>query len=1028
MTFRFVFCHGFLALIYSSTQAVDFNREIRPILADHCFTCHGPDASSRKAKLRLDDRDAALSKEAFVPNKPDESELVHRIFSDDPDEMMPPPEMKKPLTAEEKDILSQWIAGGAEYRGHWAFERVERPKLPKVPNRSQVRNPIDTFILSRLKQENLSPADEAPKHRLICRLSLDLTGLPPTPAEVDAFIHDNSPDAYEKLVDRLLDSPRYGEHMAVPWLDYSRYADSNGYQTDGSRYQWPWRDWLINALNRNLPYNQFTVEQLAGDLLPDATIDQKIATGFNRNHRINGEGGIIAEEWRIETVIDRVETTGATWLGLTLGCARCHDHKYDPFSQKEFYEFFSFFNNVPETGRLAGQSSNTKPLISVETPSFKAELKRLEQAVKDAEFRSRKSEAQIQQEIQAWLPGFRKQFAEDKPVWQPLDPESIKSTGGATFERQEDGSFLPTGKNSTHDTYVIRSPWVAGQFSGVLLECLPDDRTPNKSLGRYSNGNFVLTRVLAEIHGPGDQRTPVKLVRQEADYSQKGWSIKQVNDGNKSKGWAVDGPSRRKPIKAMFLAESPVMVAETAKLEVRLIHETLNQHNMGRFRLSATGASPATVGLGGPSIPPPVLAAAGAKKPDAQQMKVLTVYYNDFVAKTDTGLVAARKKLDEHRKSKLPTVMIMEEMPQPRKAFILNRGEYDHPGEEVSAALPAFLPSMPEGQPMNRLGLARWIAHRDNPLTARVWVNRAWEQFFGAGLVKSSENLGIQAAFPSHPKLLDWLAAEFMEPSQGLKVAGQPVRSWDMKGFHKLLVMSAAYRQSTRPANGDRSYTLDPENRLLSRGPRFRLSGEQVRDRALYVSGLLVEKQGGPSVRPYMPAGVWNETTRYGDLRNYKHETGEGLYRRTMYTFWKRTAAPPSMLLFDAPNREICTMKRSRTNTPLQALSLLNEVTFVEAARKLASRMLAPKGDSPDTRLRNGFRHTISRSPLPRELSVLSKGLAEDLAYFKSNPDAASKLLQFGESTPSEGDPAELAAYTLAANVLLNLDEFVTRE
>ena len=1027
MRFRYLLSLPFLCSP-ASADIPDFNRDVRPILADRCFTCHGPDAKSRKAKLRLDVRESALKKGAIVPGKPDESELVYRILSDDSDEVMPPPAMKKPLTLVEKEILSQWIASGAEYRGHWAFDRVERPVPPQVKEATKVRNPIDCFIRARLKEEGLHPSEEASRERLACRVSLDLTGLPPTPEEVDAFVKDDSQDAYEKLVDRLLDSPRYGEHMAVPWLDYSRYADSNGYQTDGSRYQWPWRDWLIDALNRNLPYDQFTVEQLAGDLLPDATQEQKVATGFNRNHRINGEGGIIAEEWRIETVIDRVETTGATWLGLTLGCARCHDHKYDPFSQKEFYEFFAFFNNVPETGRLGGQTGNTKPVIVVETQSYKAELARLEKALKQAEAKSRKSEAELGKEVRAWLPGFRKQFAGETATWSPLEPESIKSTGGATFERQEDGSWLPGGPNALHDTYVIRAPLVGDGFSGVLLECMPDARIPNKSLGRYRNGNFVLTRVLAEILGPGDRRTPVKLVRQEAEYSQKGWHVNQVNDGNNKKGWAVDGPTRRKPIKAMFLAAVPVKVGEGSQLEVRLVHETLSQHNIGRFRLSATGAPPDSVGLGGVTIPAAVQAAADAEEPDAKQMQVLAKYYRESVAKADAGLAAARQKLDNYRKSKRPSVMVMEEMPQPRKAFILNRGQYDEPGEEVTAALPAFLPSMPEGQPTNRLGLARWIAHRDNPLTARVWVNRAWEQFFGTGLVKSSENLGVQASFPSHPGLLDWLAAEFMEPSQGIRVSGRPARSWDMKAIHKLLVTSATYRRSARPADGQRAYEFDPQNRLLSRGPRFRLSGEQVRDRALYVSGLLVEKQGGPSVRPYMPVGVWNETTRYGDLRNYKHETGDGLYRRTMYTFWKRTAAPPSMLLFDAPNREICTLKRSRTNTPLQALSLLNEVTYVEAARKLAGRMLAEAGDAPDERLVQGFRLTLSRSPKSKELAVLAKGLSEDLAYFRANPEAARKLLAFGESSSPSGELAEVAAYVLAANVLLNLDEFVTRE
>ncbi len=1020
---------GWLVLLLNSAsaEAPDFNREVRPILATHCFTCHGPDANTRKAKLRLDEREAAL--EILAPGKLDDSELVHRIHATDPDEIMPPPSLKKPLSAAQKDVLKRWVAAGAPYAGHWAFSKPQRTELPKVKQANWARTPVDRFILARLEREGLQPAARANRERLICRLSLDLTGLPPTPAEVEAFLNDTAPNAYEKVVDRLLASPRYGEHMAVAWLDYSRYADSNGYQTDGSRQQWPWRDWLIGALNENKPFDQFTVEQLAGDLLPDATLNQKIATGFNRNHRINGEGGIIAEEWRVETVIDRVETTGATWLGLTIGCARCHDHKYDPFSQREFYQFYSFFNNVPETGRLAGQSSNTKPLVSVETATYKAQVAELETFVKQSEIAAKQAAAELPQLVKAWAPKFREELSGQKVIWHGVGEATVTSKGGAKFERLDDGSWLPSGPNAVHDTYEIRIPHAAGPFTGVLLECLPDARTPNQSLGRFSNGNFVLTRVEAEISGAKGKPQPVKITRIEADYSQKGWDIKNVNSGIGGKGWAVDGPTRRQPIKALFLAEQPVTLAEESTVVLRLVCATLNQHNLGRFRLSLTGATPAAVSLKGNSIPAEVHAALEAAQPDAKQLAVLEKYYRAHVANpvkaADDRVTAARKKLTDLSK-KLPTVMVMEEMAEPRKAFILNRGQYDQPGAEVKAGLPAFLPPLPEGEAMNRLGLARWIASGDNPLTARVWVNRAWERFFGVGLVKTTENFGVQAAFPSHPELLDWLAREFVEPTQGIRVAGQPARPWDMKAFHKLLVMSAAYQQNTKP-NTD-TYAVDPDNRLLSRGPRFRLDGEQLRDRALYASGLLVEQIGGPSVRPYMPVGVWNETTRYGDLRNYKHATDEGLYRRTMYTIWKRTAAPPSMLLFDAPNREVCTIQRSRTNTPLQALSLLNEVTFVEAARRLGGRMLRDGGDSMESQLTHGFLWAVSRKPTARELAVLRAGLKEDLAYFTANPESAQKLVAVGESAAPEDRWAERAAFTLAANVMLNLDEFVTRE
>ena len=1016
-----------LAIGSMAEEAPDFNREVRPILATHCFTCHGPDANTRKAKLRLDEREAAL--EILAPGKLVDSELIHRILSEDPDEVMPPPSLKKPLSAAQKSVLKRWVAAGAPYAGHWAFAQPQRPELPKVKQADWARTPIDRFILERLEQEGLQPAAEANRERLLCRLSLDLTGLPPTPTEVEAFLKDQSPNAYEKAVDRLLASPRYGEHMAVPWLDYSRYADSNGYQTDGSRQQWPWRDWLIQALNANKPFDQFTIEQLAGDMLPEATLQQKVATGFNRNHRINGEGGIIAEEWRVETVIDRVETTGATWLGLTLGCARCHDHKYDPLSQREFYQFFSFFNNVPETGRLAGQSSNTKPLVNVETAEHRASVAKLETEIKQAEAAAKQAAAELPKLVKAWAPKFSEELSGKKVIWQGVDEATVTSKGGAKFERLEDGSWLPSGPNATHDTYEIRTTMTGEHFTGVLLECLPDARLPNKSLGRYSNGNFVLTRVEGEIVPANGKPLPLKFTRIESDYSQKGWDIKNVNNGQSGKGWAVDGPTRREPIKALFLAGQPVAVPNEATVVLRFVCATLNQHNLGRFRLSLTGTTPAAVSLKGDSIPAAVRVALDAETPTPKQWAALEKYYRAHVANpakaADDRVAAKRKQLADLRK-KLPTVMVMEEMPAPRKAFILNRGQYDQPAEEVKAGLPAFLPALPQGAAMNRLGLARWIASPDNPLTARVWVNRAWEHFFGVGLVKTTENFGVQAAFPSHPALLDWLAREFVKPSHGVQVNGQPAKAWDMKAFHKLLVMSSAYRQDAKPRTD--TYAADPDNRLLSRGPRFRLGGEQLRDRALFASGLLVEQLGGPSVRPYMPVGVWNETTRYGDLRNYKNATDDGLYRRTMYTIWKRTAAPPSMLLFDAPNREVCTIQRSRTNTPLQALSLLNEVTFVEAARRLGGRMLKDADSSMEARLTHGFLWAVSRKPTPTELAVLRDGLKEDLAYFTANPEAAKKLLAVGESAAPDDRLAERAAFTLAANVLLNLDEFVTRE
>ncbi len=1018
---------------------VSFNRDIRPILSDNCLQCHGPDEHKRQAGLRLDLKAAATKAAesgdiAIVPGEADASELIRRIMATNAELQMPPPKSGKVMTRQQIELLKQWIAEGADYQGHWAFLPVQRPPLPAVKNDVWTRNSIDRFVLARLEREGLKPSTEASRETLIRRVSLDLTGLPPTLAEVNTFLADRGPDAYEKVVDRLLQSKRYGERMAMQWLDFARYADSNGFQVDSSRYQWPWRDWVIDAFNTNLSFDQFTIDQLAGDLLSNPTRAQNIATGFNRNHRLNGEGGIIAEEWRVETVIDRVETTGMTWMALTLNCCRCHDHKYDPITQREFYQLFSYFNNIAESGTLQGETRNTDPLIVVPTADQEAELTRLNGEVADAEKRVAEAIKLLPQFIAAWEPGFKVKLSEDGGVvWKTLQPTDVTATGETKLTRQPDGSYLASGPNPSHDIYRVMVPIAAGTFSGLLLECLPDPSLPQQSLGRFSNGNFVLSSVEAEITSSDlPAPLPVKFNRADATYSQKGWEIGLVLDGAANNGWAVDGPTRRDQTNAMFLAESALSVPANATLTVRLKHEALSQHNIGRFRLSMTSLPPSTVKLDSAKFPESLkqILALDAEKRSPEQRAELETF---FRANIDSPLKQAESAVTSFRQQQTnimaasPNVMVMRELPQPREAFILVRGEYDKRADRVSAGLPTALPAMPEGTPRNRLGLAQWLVDPAHPLTSRVWINRAWERFFGTGLVKTSENFGSQAEFPSHPELLDWLAAEFMQPTVAPAVAGQSAKPWDMKALQKLIVMSATYRQSSQvtPELVER----DPENRLLARGPRFRLSGETLRDQALAVSGLLVEKVGGPSVRPYMPEGVWDETSRYGDLRGYKHDSGDGLYRRTMYTVWKRTAAPPSMLLFDAPSREVCTVKRSRTNTPLQALSLLNEITYVEAARKLAERMLTEGGSTPIERLTSGFQFATSRRPTANELKVLIDGLTTDLTRLQQNREGATKLITFGDSKPPANlDSAELAAYTLTANVLLNLDEVITRE
>jgi len=1041
--------------IRADDQRVSFNRDVRPILSDACFHCHGPDDQQRQAGLRFDQRESAVAKSEsgetpIVPGDLLASELVKRITSDDKSIVMPPPDSGKTISPAQIETLKRWISEGAEYEGHWAFQKVVRPDVPAVSGNERhidfasSRNPIDRFIEARLKQANLQPSKQASRETLIRRVSLDLTGLPPSPQEVNAYLADTSPEAYEKVVDRLLSSPHYGERMALNWLDYARYADSNGYQSDGSRDMWAWRDWTINAYNRNLPFDQFTIEQIAGDLLPNPTRDQIVATGFNRNHRLNGEGGRIVDEWFVETVIDRVETTGLTWLGLTFNCCRCHDHKYDPISQREFYQMFAFFNSNDESGVLAPNGKNgdnTEPTISVATPEQEAELAKLQDQARDAEDKVKSLVDRLPELIAAWEPKFRKQLESESETWKLLAPKKIESTGGAMFAQQDDGSWLASGPNVAKDVYKINSPISSGPLGGLLLECFPDPSLPEKSLGRYANGNFVLTRIEVQVSAPTIKKSiEVKLRKGVADYSQKNWDISAVNDGNQSKGWAIDGPTKKEPRKALFAFDSLVNVPPEATLTVTLHHEALSQHNIGRFRVSVSSMNPETLGLDGTTVPKDVrdVLAVSPDKRKPKQKEALQKYFRESVPsellKADAALAQAMKKATEYAKS-LPSSMVMRERSTPRDAFILKRGEYDKPGDKVVRGLPAVLPAMPEGAPMNRLGLAQWMVSRENPLTARVWVNREWERFFGTGLVKTSENFGSQSEYPSHPQLLDWLAAEFMEPTVAPNVSGIAAQPWNMKAFQKLIVTSATYRQSSSSLTDAASSKhhpgtkIDPQNRLLWRGPRFRLPGEVIRDQALAVSGLLAPKIGGSSVRPYMPAGVWDETSKYGNLRNYKHDMDDGLYRRTMYTIWKRTAAPPTMLLFDAPNREICTVKRSRTNTPLQALSLLNEVTFVEAARRLAERILTEGGETSAERLAFGFQLVTARKPSADELRILQDGLNSDLARFSSKAPNADSLLTFGDAKSSSTlDKAELAAWTLTANVLLNLDEVVTRE
>lgn len=1027
---------------------ISFSRDISPLLSKNCFVCHGPDKEQVAGGFRLDDRQSATSAAdsgeiPIVPGKASDSEVMWRLKSDDEGLQMPPPESGKSLTPEQIERIGRWIDQGATYEQHWAFVPPSRAAVPQTEH-PRANSAIDDFVFDALAQADLSPAEEADRETLLRRVSFDLTGLPPTPEEIDGFVNDPSPNAYEKVVDRLLMSPHYGERMALPWLDHARYADSNGFQSDGSREMWAWRDWVIDAYNRNLPFDQFTIEQLAGDMLPEATPDQIVATGFNRNHRLNGEGGRIVDEWFVETVIDRVETTGLTWLGLTFNCCRCHDHKYDPISQREFYQMFAYFNSIDESGVLeanAKKGNNTPPLLDLPTAQQTRQLQDLDAAIAAAERQVDEARQQVPAELAAWE---AKRKVTDEAVWIAAQPTSVKSLGGATLTRQSDGSYLASGGNPAHEVYELAIPLSGRELTGVMIEALPDPSLPQQSLGRSSNGNFVLTAIEATITAdvlPDPQ--PLDFAVAAADFEQPGYPASAVERTLTNKpaatakdrpGWAIAGnePQNRVPRRIMFVLDAAVDLPPDAVLNLVLRHDSrFAQHNIGRFGLFTSGRGPEELSLeaGGLAVDIASILQTNVDDRTDAQIKQLTDF---FLANVPNSVRAAEEALEQAKQAHakelagVTSTMVMKEGER-RDAFILQRGEYDKPTEKVERQLPAFLPPLPEDASNDRLGLAQWIADESNPLTARVWVNRQWEQFFGTGIVKTSENFGTQADYPSHPELLDWLAVEFMTPTVMPAVDGTPAQPWDMKAFHKMLVMSATYRQSSHVT--PKLLEQDPDNRLLARGPRFRLTGEWIRDAALAASGLLVPKIGGPSVRPYMPAGVWDETSKYGNLRNYKPDQGDGLYRRTMYTIWKRTAAPPTMLLFDAPNREVCTIQRSRTNTPLQALSLLNEITFVEAARGLAMRMLNEGGSSPAEQIAHGFQLAIGRQPTETELAILTEGLQTDLQRFADDPAAAEKLIAIGASPlPKDLTPQTLAAYTLTANVILNLDEFVTRE
>jgi mono/diheme cytochrome c family protein len=1011
-------------------SSVDFNRDIRPIFSDNCYACHGPDANKRKAGLRLDQKDGALAElksgnHAIVPGKPDQSALISRVTTQDGDDRMPPLKTGKNLTSKQVDVLQRWIAEGAEWKKHWSFISPQRPELPAVQNQRWPQNPIDTFILARLEQDRLIPAPEATRTTLIRRVTFDLTGLPPTPEEVDAFLADRSPNAYERLVDRLLASPRYGEHIGRYWLDAARYGDTHGLHLDNERSLWPYREWVINAFNRNEPFDQFTIEQLAGDLLPNRTQEQQVATGFNRCNVTTSEGGAIDEEFYVRYAVDRTEVAAEVWMGLTVGCAVCHDHKFDPISQKEFYQMFAFFNNVSEKA-MDGNALLPPPVMKLPTPDQKAKLAKLNDQLAPTEKRIREQATKINYKEPA-----RPESATNATdfVWVEDDfPKGAKAeinAGTATLRWLEETNVYSgkralarTDKGVAQDFFTGASQLLmVGKGDKLFAYVYLDPADPPKAIMLQYHTSEWLHRANwgdEDAIPYGDKGTSKKLLM--GALPAPGQWVRLEIDASKlelSPGAKIDGIA--------FTQSGGTVHWDHAGILTSTPQEDLAGVSELAWEQQEKAKEPST-------LPRDVLDAikiARGKRTADQKKRVRDYYIAYAYVPTRSTFepflkeIADIKKQRDELDNSLPASMVMEELRDPRTAYILKRGEYDKRGDPVERGVLGILPPLAPSQTTNRLDLARWLVSPEHPLTARVTVNRFWQQFFGTGLVKTANDFGSQGEWPSHPELLDWLACEFRDGSS-------PGRAWDTKHIVRLIVTSAAYRQDSRVT--PEKYQIDPENRLLARGPRFRLDAEEIRDNALYVSSLLVEKLGGKSVRPYQPEGIW-EAVGYtaSNTAKFTQDHGEALYRRSLYTFWKRTAPPPSLITFDAPSRERFCVRRERTDTPLQALVTMNDPQYVEAARHFGERIINHTCDV-DQRLDFGFRTVTARFPSSAERAILKTALERQVAKFQQDPEAAKKLISVGESPATKNvQPSELAAYTMFASLLLNLDESLNK-
>jgi hypothetical protein len=1061
-------------------ERLQFARDLLPLLSNHCFPCHGPDPKERQAGLRLDQRRSAIArlesdKRAIVPGKPEESELVRRInASADDDQLMPPVSARKPLSAQQRDLLARWITEGAEYETHWAFQTPRAAAPPPVVS-PRLRSPIDAFVLDRLRKEGIESAAEARSETLLRRISLDLSGIPPTPDDQDHFRMAargaESPDAYEREVDRLLASPRFGERTAMVWLDAARYADTNGYNNDEDRVMWRWRDWVIEALNRDLPYDQFLTEQLAGDLLPQPTLEQRIATGFNRNHVLTTEGGIIDEEYRVEYVADRLQTTASVFMGLSMQCARCHDHKFDPISQREYYQLFSFFNQSPDKVLGYNKGAPATPYMPAPTTIQQEQLDRIAQRetrIRDR-LAARIGSVEAVADLATWERGLSEQ-----------DRARLAAPAGLELRLTLDETDGDARSNLVTNRPEARIHGPARSTPGRLGQAFETDGTAFLSIesgGEFERDQPVsfgawirsttdgATTVLSRMHDSAAYRgydlnieggrVAVHLIHHWPDNGLKILCEPAVKKGQ----WhhlfvTYDGSSRAAGVR-IFVDGSP-RKTEIANDSLSDSIRTDRPFHIGRrgegngfsgaiddvrwYRAALTAEQ---VGQLARAEPVDELAAILARAPadrSPEQQKALLQYYLERFDEPARALNAELAACLEERKAMdavIPTTLVMQDLPERRVTNLLMRGQYDQPGAVVEPGVPGALSAWRGEFPGNRLGLAQWLVDPNHPLTARVAINRWWGMLWPAGLVETAEDFGLQGAFPTHPELLDWLATTYQRPSASAE-AGVPAPrglEWRTKSLIRMLVLSSVYRQSSDASQAQRE--VDPQNRLLARGARMRLPAELLRDQALSASGLLVARLGGPSVMPYQPAGLWEDVSVERRVK-YTPDSGAGLYRRSMYTFWKRTCPPPGMTTFDAPDREFCVVRRARTNTPLQALVLMNDVTYVEAARLVAQRVLSESPGDWDGRFEHAMQLTLSRLPQPEERAIVGAFHQRALEQFTQDPEAATRLLSSGVAPQPMGPiaagstsgpaPAELAAWTAVCSLLLNLDEALSRE